>query len=84
MMKNYPDSVMAFAYGRLGTSYGQLEQMDSARFYFEKGARRAKNHPNILGKILNNLHKQNVTSLIMTVHFLYWKKRRKYIGEITT
>src|SRR5690554_390907 len=49
------DSIMAYAYGRLGTSYGQLGQADSARIYFNKGILKAKNHPTIAGKIYKQL-----------------------------
>lgn len=48
------DSLMAQMYNKLGTSFGQLGSLDSARYYFNKGNSFASELPKVLG----DLHKQ--------------------------
>lgn len=48
------DSLMAQMYSKLGTSFGQLGSLDSARYYFNKGNTFASELPKVLG----DLHKQ--------------------------
>lgn len=48
------DSAIVRVYGRLGTTYGQLGSMDSARYYFNKGDTFAGSYPKLRG----DLHKQ--------------------------